>query len=200
MDTPDRIDWSQARWLNPPLRSHVDGGDLLITTDDRTDFWRVTGYGFTHHNGHALLTPLPEGTAVEVDFDADFSELYDQAGAMVYTDEFTWLKAGIEYTDDAPHLGAVVTRGMSDWSMAPVPEWRGHRITVRVSRRSDAVTVRARRAGESWRMVRLAPLDPTAPAAAGPFCCSPLRAGLQVRFTGFRLTSADTGIHDDPAG
>ncbi|WP_341849448.1 DUF1349 domain-containing protein [Streptomyces yokosukanensis] len=70
-------------------------------------------------------------------------------------------------------MGAVVTHGVSDWSLAPVPDWHGRTVTVRASRSGDAVTVRARCGDGPWRMVRLAPLPPEAPTAAGPFCCSP---------------------------
>lgn len=192
------VDWSDARWLNPPPSVATDGTDLIVTTGEQTDFWRTTSYGFVHANGHALLIPLPVGAAVEVSFVlADFTDLYDQAGAMLWVDQQTWIKAGVELTDGAAHLGAVVTRGHSDWSAAPVPGWAGHEVTVRMSRAGDAVTVRAQRRGLSWQFVRLAPLDPSAAASAGPFCCSPTREALNVRFTRFSYGPADTALHLD---
>jgi hypothetical protein len=172
-----------------------DGTGLLVTAREGSDFWRTTSYGFVHDDGHALLTDLPPGTAVEVGFLADFTDLYDQAGAMVRVDASTWIKAGVEMSDGLPQLGAVVTHGTSDWSLAPVPEWAGREVTVRVSRAGDAVTVRARREREPWRMVRVAWLDPAAKAQAGPFCCAPQRAGLTVRFTRLAVGPADTSLH-----
>ncbi|MEE1735715.1 DUF1349 domain-containing protein [Streptomyces sp. BE147] len=197
MDGQRTVDRSRATWLNPPRTSVARGADLLVTTRDRGDFWRTTSYGFVHDDGHALLTPLPGGSAVEVTFVADFDTLYDQAGVMVRVDERNWIKAGIELTDGVPHLGAVVTREVSDWSMAPVPEWAGRGVTVRASRAGDALTVRARCEDGPWRMVRLAPLDPDAVALAGPFCCSPQREGLEVRFTGFTTGPADRSLHGE---
>ncbi|WP_416875424.1 DUF1349 domain-containing protein [Kitasatospora sp. SC0581] len=199
MSDQHTIGWDDATWLNPPLDAVHDGSGLLVTTRDRSDFWRTTGYGFVRDDGHALLTPLPDASAVEVTFVADFDALYDQAGLMVRVDERTWIKAGVEMTDGVPHLGAVVTRGQSDWSLAPVPDWNGRHITVRASRDGDALTIRARRDDDPWRMVRLAPLAPEAVASAGPFCCSPQREGLQVRFTGFRQGPADASLHDPAA-
>lgn len=189
------IGWSEGAWLNPPLSAEQDGDALVVTTRPNSDFWRTTSYGFVHDDGHALLTAFPSGAAVEVEFVARFDELYDQAGLMIRVDAQTWIKAGIELSDGLPQLGAVVTHGRSDWSVAPVPAWSGHRVTVRASRAGDAVTIRARREDEPWRMVRLAPLAPDATAAAGPFCCSPQRAGLTVRFTGFTTGPADPALH-----
>ncbi|WP_151769997.1 DUF1349 domain-containing protein [Streptomyces abyssomicinicus] len=194
------IAWDDAAWLNPPAATAVDGTDLLVTARDRSDFWRTTGYGFVRDDGHALLTGFPAGSAVEVTFVAAFDALYDQAGLMIRVDAHTWIKAGVEMSDGVPHLGAVVTHGRSDWSLSPVPDWHGRLVTVRASRAGDAVTVRARTPEHPWRMVRLAPLEPGATATAGPFCCSPERAGLQVRFTRFTTGPADAALHEDPAG
>ncbi|MGW1010346.1 DUF1349 domain-containing protein [Streptomyces termitum] len=196
MDGQRVIEWADATWLNPPVHSEVEGDDLVVTTREHSDFWRTTSYGFVKDDGHALLTGFPAGSAVEVTFTARFDALYDQAGLMVRVDERTWIKAGVEMTDGTPHLGAVVTSGRSDWSLSPVPDWQGRRVTVRASRAGDAVTVRARCEEGAWRMVRLAPLAPDADALAGPFCCSPQREGLRVRFTRFTTGPADASLHD----
>jgi regulation of enolase protein 1 (concanavalin A-like superfamily) len=195
--SPTEHDLTQgdADWLNPPADSASDGGHLVVTTREGSDFWRTTGYDFVRDDGHALLAPFPPGTAVEVAFVADFSGLFDQAGVLVRVDAETWIKAGVEVSDGEPQLGAVVTHGTSDWSLAPVPEWAGREVTVRASRAGDAVTVRARCEDGPWRMVRLAWLDPAADARAGLFCCSPRRAGLEVRFTRFATGPADASLH-----
>jgi regulation of enolase protein 1 (concanavalin A-like superfamily) len=197
VDAQQAVDWSGASWLNPPAAVEHDGSDLVVSTRMRSDFWRTTSYGFVRDDGHALLAAFPQGSAVEVTFVADFEELYDQAGAMIRVCERNWIKAGIEMSDGVPQLGAVVTRELSDWSVAPVPDWNGRHVTVRVSRADDAVTVRARCESGPWRLVRLAPLEPDADALAGPFCCSPERGGLRVRFTRFTLGPADQSLHED---
>ena len=156
----------------------------------------MTSYGFVHDDGHALLIDFPDDTAVEVAFVLDYSGTFDQAGVVVRANERSWIKAGVEFSDGAPQVGAVVTREVSDWSTAPVPEWMGRTITMRASRSGDALTVRARADGD-WRLVRLAPLDPALDWQVGPFCCSPTRADLVVRFTRFAIGPADAALHDD---
>ncbi|MFL6117732.1 MAG: DUF1349 domain-containing protein [Catenulispora sp.] len=189
------VPWSEAVWHNPPPRAAADGPDLVVDVAAETDFWRVTSYGYSRDTGHALLIPFPAGTAVEVSFRADLAEQFDQAGLLVRVDEQTWTKAGVEFADGVPQLGAVVTRGSSDWSTAPVPDWAGREVTIRCSRAVDAITIRARREDGPWQLVRLAPLAPEATALAGPACCAPTRAGLRVRFTRFAVGAADGALH-----
>jgi regulation of enolase protein 1 (concanavalin A-like superfamily) len=190
------VEWAAGSWLRPPVRvESTPHGELRVEPAAGSDLWRHTSYGFVHDDAPALLAAFPVGSAVEVDFHLDYTEQFDQAGVLVRVDDAHWVKAGVEVSDGQPQVGAVVTRGRSDWSVAPVPEWAGRAVTVRVSRAGDAVTVRARVAGEPWRLVRLAPLDPTATATAGPYCCSPSRGGLTVRFTGWRRGPADAALH-----
>jgi regulation of enolase protein 1 (concanavalin A-like superfamily) len=196
LDRRREISWHEATWLNQPPHARLEGDRLVVTTGERSDFWRTTSYGFVRDSGHALLHDFPPGGATQGTFLADFDALYDQAGLMIRVDAENWIKANVEMTDGLPHLGAVVTRGVFDWSLAPVPDWHRRPVTVRAGRRGDAVTLRARCADGPWRMLRPAPLPADAPATAGPFCCSPQRAGLRVRFTRFTQGPADVGLHD----
>ncbi|SCL64938.1 DUF1349 domain-containing protein [Micromonospora peucetia] len=190
------VDWAEGEWCNEPVRvERGPAGELLVQPAGGSDLWRHTSYGFVHDDAPALLAPLPVGEAVEVAFNLDYGEQFDQAGVLVRVDERNWVKAGVEVSDGQPQVGAVVTREVSDWSVAPVPLWAGREVTVRVSRGRDALTVRARPDDQPWRLVRLAPLAPEAVATAGPYCCSPTRAGLRVRFTGWRRGPADATLH-----
>lgn len=189
------VPWSRGEWTHAPASEVTEGDDLLVEAVEGSDAWRVTSYGFVHDSEHALLAPLPREAAVEVDFVAGFERQFDQAGLFLRAAEDLWIKAGVEFADGVPQLGAVVTRGVSDWSVAPVPEWAGRTVTVRASRSGDAVTIRARVGPEAWRLVRVAPFPADVDAAAGPFCCAPTRAGLRVRFTRWSVGEPDAGLH-----
>ena len=189
------IPWSQGAWTHPPVSAVEHGTDLLVTAQEGSDAWRTTSYGFIHDSEHALLAPFPPDSAVEVEFTADFSEQFDQAGIFVRISAGQWVKAGVEFADGSCQLGAVVTDGVSDWSLAPVPAWRGSRVLIRISRAGDALTIRAQAAGGPLQLVRLVPLDPAADAHAGPFVCAPTRAGLTVPFHAWRATEPDGALH-----
>jgi len=150
-----------------------------------------------HDTEHALLAPFTRGSAVEVTFQADLTEQFDQAGLFLRVPDDRWVKAGLEVSDGVLQLGAVVTAPVSDWSVAPVPSWAGRRVTIRASWEGDAVTLRARVDDEPLRLVRVLPFDPAPDAAAfaGPMICAPTRAGLTVRFRAWTVTAPDASLH-----
>lgn len=189
------IHWGSGRWTHPPVAAVERGSDLLVTAGEGSDAWRTTSYGFVHDSEHALLAPFDQDTAVEVEFTAAFSQQFDQAGIFVRVSETHWVKAGVEYADGRPQLGAVVTDGRSDWSLAPVPDWRDRRVLMRVSRSGDALTIRAAVDGGDLQLVRLVPFAPDLVARAGPFTCAPTRAGLTITFHAWRTTVADAALH-----
>lgn len=190
------IDWSAGAWSHPPAATRTsDDGVLHVTAEAGSDAWRHTSYGFVNDSEHALLAPFAHGSAVEVDFGTPFSQQFDQAGIFVRASAEHWVKAGIEFADGVPQIGAVVTDGRSDWSATPVPQWAGSRVTFRISWAGDAMTIRARRAGGDWQLVRLLPFDPQDGVSAGPLVCAPSRAGLEVPFYGWCAGAPDSSLH-----
>lgn len=199
--TRQRVDWAAGRWTREPSATRLEGDALVVRAVEGSDFWRTTHYGFLHDDGHGLLGEWPADAAVEVTFDtSDLTALYDQAGVLLHAGPEHWVKAGLELSDGVLHLGAVVTNGVSDWSMAPVPDWAGQRVTIRASRggvAGDAITLRARSESSGWRTLRVAPFTAGA-ATAGPLVCAPMRGDLEVCFTSWTLSPADTDLHEDP--
>ncbi|WP_379151688.1 DUF1349 domain-containing protein [Paenibacillus sp. sgz5001063] len=193
------VDWQSGEWSNQPVTAKVQDGAFVVEAAEGSDYWEKTMYGFQHDNGHALLAPWEDSDAVEVSFSLQgFTELYDQAGIMLWLNSTVWIKAGIELNDGVPHIGAVVTDGYSDWSLSPVPEWTGEVITMRASRMNDAVVIRARTEKHPWRTIRVARFPYEAGKKAGPFICAPTRSGLKVSFSRWVNTAPDTDIHADP--
>lgn len=194
-----RIPWTRGSWSRQPLNVTTTDQSLAVVAEEGSDYWEKTLYGFQHDNGHALLAPWEDTEAVEVTFRADcLTELYDQAGLMLWHSPTQWIKTGIEINDGIPHLGAVVTDGFSDWSLSPVPEWGSSVITLRASRNADAVIIRARADDQPWRTIRVARFAHESDKQAGPFVCAPTRAGLEVTFTRWMTTAPDSELHADP--
>lgn len=192
----ERIAWTQGTWTHPPVAAEPDdGGSLRVTAAETSDAWRTTSYGFVHDSEHGLVAPFAVGEAMEVVFDVDFSGQFDQAGIFLVADAEHWVKAGVEVTEGAPQVGAVVTHTMSDWSVAPMPGWAGRSVRVRVSRGPDSITVRAGVDGEPLALVRVAPWPGELDSSAGPLVAAPSRAGLVVTLRGWWRGKADESLH-----
>ncbi|WP_345641646.1 DUF1349 domain-containing protein [Streptomyces tremellae] len=176
------------QWLNPPASSAPSGGGLTVTTDRDTDFWVRTHYGFVRDTGHALLRPVPDAFRLRVTFAGGYRDQYDQAGLLLRAGAADWIKAGVEFVDGHRQISAVVTRGASDWSVAPLDGPVAGPVTVEVARDGDTVTVRYATGGaEPGTLLRLAYFPPDAVAEAGPMCASPDGTGFTIRFSGLRL-------------
>ena len=188
------VAWKEGSWTREPVSQSQEGALLTVEAAAESDWWRTTSYGFIHDDGHALVKEFPNESAIEVTFVLNYTEQFDQAGIFITADSENWIKAGVEFCDGFPQVGAVVTQKNSDWSVAPVAEWMNKEVTIRVSRSGDAVTVRAG-INNDLRLVRVAPLDPSRTWSAGPMFCAPTRAGLKVSFTKWSEGPADSDLH-----
>jgi regulation of enolase protein 1 (concanavalin A-like superfamily) len=70
----------------------------------------------------------------------------------------------------------------------------GREVTIRASRTTDALTIRAR-CGEDDLLIRLAPIDPSLSWRGGPHCASPVSTSLDVTFTYWAHGEADLTLH-----
>ena len=185
-----------CRWLNEPKRWQVSGGRLTVTTDEATDFWRQTLYGFTRDTGHFYGQEVDGGFSAQLCTRANFTHQYDQAGLMIRVDESRWVKAGIEFCDGRPCLGSVLTEGASDWATGaftgdPSQFW------IRATVSQGVLRLQASADGKTWPLLRLCPFPVANRYSVGAMCCTPQRAGLRVEFGDFAV-SAPLGkdLHD----
>lgn len=182
-------------WINEPQQWQCGNGTLTVVTDNKTDFWRHTWYGFERFSGHIFATEAPEDFTFQVKVCADFHTLYDQAGIMFMADDQHWLKAGIEFNDNTPAIGSVLTLGHSDWATGifignPREFW------LRLTRKGDSLRLQYSSDGYHWPLLRLC-YFPAGAAKIGVMCCTPERSGLSVDFLDIALTPPlNKTLHD----
>ena len=179
-------------WQSPPTDWTVDGDRLAVLTGERTDFWNRTHYGFTRKDGHLFYREVEGDFTAEVTLHARFDTLYDQLGLMVRGDDETWLKTGLEYSDDRAQVSAVLTRdGWSDWSTSAASDAEvAAGVRMRLTRHDAVLRVQRRAVDGSWHPVRLGHLDLPVTARVGLMCCSPERAGFRAVFSDLRIGPA----------
>ena len=188
--------FDSCRWHNEPRQWSLDEQTLTVRSDEKTDFWRDTYYGFTRDSGHFF------GRTWEGDFTASlrvqgrYEELYDQAGIMVRIDEKNWIKAGIELSDGAACIGSVLTVDRSDWSTAPYASDPSD-FYLRITVQNGVLRLQSSTDGVRWPLLRLCPFPKALAYHVGPMICTPERSGLQVTFSNFEIGPPNgKALHD----
>ncbi|TFD99914.1 DUF1349 domain-containing protein [Jeotgalibacillus sp. R-1-5s-1] len=188
------------KWENEPAEWKVDQekGQLEFKTDENTDYWQRTHYGFQADNGHFLAFETNENFRMTTKVRAVPQSKYDQAGLMLRFSEDVWLKTSLEYIPDGQSkLGAVVTnRGFSDWSTQFV-DIEKVELYFRLSRIGLNAYADFSWDGETWNQIRIAHLDLPEGAAlkAGLYACSPQGKDQLVQFDYLKIEK----LSDDPS-
>jgi uncharacterized protein len=168
-------------WLNEPARWSEADGELTVTADAGTDFWRITSYGYVRDTGHVY------GERVDGEFDLSvrvrgaYGAQYDQAGAMVRVDERRWLKTGVEYFGGRMRLSTVVTFDYSSWAVGELAPGTTE-VGLHLARRGDSVEVRYRTDGGEHELAAVVYVPPAEPVLAGVMCAAPEGEGFEVSF------------------
>jgi regulation of enolase protein 1 (concanavalin A-like superfamily) len=180
------------QWLNEPVGWQRTNDVLRVTVDPGTDFWRATGYGYIHDNGHVYGEVFPGDLDVSVRLRGTFAHQYDQAGIMLRADERTWLKTGVEFFEGRPRLSTVLTLGWSSWMVADLPAELDE-ITLRMSRRGEAVEIRYAAGEGPAELAALVFMPPDREMLAGIMCAAPEGSGFIVSFYDLRVAGRDWG-------
>jgi regulation of enolase protein 1 (concanavalin A-like superfamily) len=175
------------QWLNEPARWSDRDGVLKVTADATTDFWRVTGYGYSRDNGHLYGERLAGDFDLSMRVRGSYAAQYDQAGAMVRVDERHWLKTGVEYFNGSKRFSTVITLDHSSWALASLPVTMTE-LGLRLTRRGDAVEIHYCVDAGDFELAALAYLPPDHGVLAGPMCAAPEGSGFDVTFTGLTVT------------
>jgi uncharacterized protein len=174
------------KWYNEPISWKDENGTLAVTSGAKTDFWRITHYGFIRDNGNFYYQEVTGDFSISVKITGQYQVLYDQAGIMVRLNDQTWIKTGIEFVNGVQQVSAVVTRDFSDWSVVPLLQ-NPPSLWLRLYRRSSTIEVQYSFDGQNYTMLRLAYLTEVETLQVGLMCASPEREGFQVTFEEFKI-------------
>lgn len=172
------------KWLHEPRRWNVTDGDITMTSDPKTDFWRITHDGGLRDNGHLYYESVSGDFEVSLLVEGEFRDLYDQVGLMLRIDERTWLKCGIEFFEGRPHRSVVVTREFSDWSIAP---YDASRLWIRAKRSGATAEISFSDDGRDFAVFRQAYLSDRTSIDVGLMAASPIGDGFEARFRDFAV-------------
>ncbi|MEO0405713.1 MAG: DUF1349 domain-containing protein [Cyanobacteria bacterium P01_A01_bin.135] len=194
------LNLTQASWINEPKTCEVTSDKVVIITEEETDLWQRSYYGFRRNNAPGLLLEINDNFSFTTRAKFEYRNLFDQCGVIVYLDEENWFKASVEYeNEDFSRLGSVVTNlGYSDWATTDIKPLSC--IWYRLSRRGPDFLIESSFDSYSFKQMRIFHLhqlgkttvamgkaNPPRPANStirfGVYACSPLQSSFIATFT-----------------
>lgn len=176
----------KMQWFNEPEKWTVENQALSMFVTPKSDYWRISHYGFTVDDAPFYYALYGGEFEVKVKITGDYKNRFDQAGLMLRIDEQNYIKAGIEFVDGVYNLSTVVTHKTSDWSVIalekPVPF-----IWIKAVRRLDAVEVFYSFDDKTYTMMRNAWMQDNTPMMVGVMGACPDRDGFNVKFENFKV-------------
>lgn len=179
-------DVAKMQWFNQPEKWKSEGKSLSMFVTPKTDYWRITHYGFTVDDGPFYYTTVGGEFEVKVKISGDYKTRFDQTGLMLRIDEKTWIKTGVEFVDGNINISSVVTNEKSDWSVIELTE-KPKSVWIKAVRRLDAVEIFYSLDDKKYSMVRLAYFPDNKPTMVGMTAASPDGNGFNATFEGFEL-------------
>lgn len=174
------------QWFNEPELLEIKEDKLTMDVTPKSDYWRVSHYGFTVDDAPLLYTTRGGEFEVKVKITGEYKTRFDQAGLMIRIDHENYIKTGIEYVDGKYNISTVVTHHTSDWSVikldTPVPF-----IWIKAVRRLDAVEIFYSFDDNEYTMMRTCWMQDNTPVMVGMMGACPDGDGFKATFEHFSI-------------
>ena len=193
------LDVNKFQWTREPADFVISEEKIQITTKPHTDLWQRTYYHFRNDNAPVLLMKTDEkffSFTVKTEFDS--KHRFEQCGIVMYLDSENWLKASVEYENEAyQHLGSVVTNnGYSDWATTVIDAGI-KAMWYRFSRRKDDYCIECSLDGKQFQQMRVCHMwNGGGTIRFGIYACSPENSSFRAVFTNMELSECKWRAHD----
>ena len=174
------------QWFNEPEQWEIKDGVLTMSVTPKSDYWRISHYGFTVDDAPFLYTVRGGEFEAKVKLSADYKTRFDQSGMMLRIDHENYIKVGIEFVDGKYNLSTVVTHHTSDWSIVPLDEPVPY-VWIKAVRRLDAVEIFYSFDDKEYTMLRNCWLQDNCPVMVGVMGACPDGDGFVARFEDFSI-------------
>ena len=177
----------KMQWFNEPAEWQIKNPTAFsMQVPAKTDYWRVTHYGFTVDDAPFYYATYGGEFETKVRIAGNYKATFDQMGLMLRIDQNHWIKAGVEFVDGKYNVSTVVTHNTSDWSVvelekAPTALW------IKAVRRLDGVEVSYSFDDKEYKMIRLCYFPDNCPAQVGMMAASPDGTGFEAVFEQFQV-------------
>ncbi len=177
----------KMQWFNEPEKWEVKNNTLNMEVTPKSDYWRVSHYGFTVDDAPFYYATYGGEFEVKVKITGNYKTRFDQMGLMLRIDSERWIKAGVEFVDNKFNISAVVTDKKSDWSVLQLEKTPSF-VWIKAVRRLDAVEFFYSLDDKNYIMIRNAPFQDNIPVMIGLMAASPDGDGFNAKFENFKVT------------
>jgi regulation of enolase protein 1 (concanavalin A-like superfamily) len=177
---------NNMQWFNQPKIWSIEDNTLTMFVTPKTDFWRITHYGFIVDDGPFCYETVGGEFEAKVKITGDYKSRFDQMGLMLRIDHKTWIKTGVEFVNNKINISAVVTNDKSDWSVIEIAH-NPKSLWLKTVRRLDAVEIFYSFDDETYTMMRLAYFPDHVPVMVGMTAASPDGNGFDATFEAFEI-------------
>lgn len=174
------------QWYNQPEKWECTKNSLTMFVTPKTDYWRITHYGFTVDDGPFLYETVGGEFEVKVKISGQYQTRFDQMGLMLRINEKTWIKTGVEFVNEKINISAVVTNEKSDWSVIEL-ETYPKELWIKAIRKYDAVELFYSLDNSKFTMIRMAYFPDNTPVMVGLTAASPDGEGFEALFEEYEL-------------
>ena len=186
----------KMNWFNEPEQWSIEGDKLTMTITPKSDYWRISHYGFTVDDAPFYYAEYGGEFEAKVKVCGDYKTRFDQAGMMIRIDHENYIKTGIEFVDGKYNLSTVVTHHTSDWSVIaldkPVKE-----LWIKAVRRLDAIEIFYSFDDKTYTMMRNAWMESNRPVKIGMMGASPDGDGFKATFSDFSVKHLPDKVRTD---
>lgn len=186
----------KMNWFNEPEQWSIEGDKLTMTITPKSDYWRISHYGFTVDDAPFYHAEYGGEFEAKVKVCGDYKTRFDQAGMMIRIDHENYIKTGIEFVDGKYNLSTVVTHHTSDWSVIaldkPVKE-----LWIKAVRRLDAIEIFYSFDDKTYTMMRNAWMESNRPVKIGMMGASPDGDGFKATFSDFSVKHLPDKVRTD---
>jgi len=177
---------NSMEWFNEPVKWEIEGKKLIMEVTPKTDYWRITHYGFVVDDGPFYYTQRGGEFEVTVKITGEYKTRFDQMGLMFRIDEKNWIKTGIEYVDGKYNYSTVMTNEHSSWSVIEL-QGKPEAVWIKAIRRIDAVEIYFSLDGVKYQKSNVAYFPEQRSAMVGMMAASPDGDGFKAVFENFEV-------------
>ena len=193
---PDGTLWKKPLkfWTNRPKKLNEIGAKVIMKPNKGTDLFCRTADSLTD-SACFYWHKFDGDFNVLVKIKGDFGSAYDKAGIMLRQDERNWVLTGLEYFGGRICLSTCVTKGVTDWSLAPLADEKAARETgiwIAIKRQQGRIACFYSIDLGEWIQTRMGPFEVEDTLKVGIAAACPTGEPYKVVFERFSIQAMDT--------